>query len=111
MENDRGRRFVPPVGNRPVGPIYVFSVEAGHIGLRAAKMPAEPVKRPHFLIWFTRHNALMFFQGDGAFVTELNSRPLSPRDDGPGNPAHVHGKVVQTSEEDIGGHRSAGERA
>lgn len=43
---------------------------------------------------------------DRPLLFVLHSRPASFRQDGPGQPAHIHGKIVETTQIDVRGNRA-----
>ena len=90
-------------------PIDVLRDKCGQIGLRGTEMPGHLVKRPAFGIALPGDDSLMFLKCDGALLLENWLRPLLPRQDGFGQPAHVEGEVVQAAQVHVGADRAGAE--
>ena len=67
-------------------------------------MPQQCVKGAPLGIALPRQNGLMFAPGDGAFLAKADLGPLLLGEDGPGEPAHVEGEIMNAAEENIGCH-------
>ena len=69
-------------------------------------MPAQLIERFPFPVRFGGNDALVFLQGDGAFLLVAHGWPLPFRDEWPRQPVHVHAEVMQPAQKDICGHRA-----
>ena len=112
VEMDEGNAFgfLPKESNGVRIPINVFRTKICHVALRSAKVPKQFIERASFRIEFGADDALVFGSRDGALLTEANCRPLTFRNNRPGNPAHVHGEVVHATQEHIRGNRAGAHR-
>ena len=88
VDDGQAAGLLSRVGNRVLSPINVFSIETRHVSLRSTQMPAEFVEISPLRILFPLDDESMLLDRDGAFGLELNFRPESLRDDGPGQPVH-----------------------
>ena len=79
------------------------AVEVRHVGLCAAQVPAELVKRPALRVQFLLDDGLVFLEGDRPLLFEAHLRPLLLGEHRPGQPAHVQGEVVEATQEHVGG--------
>jgi hypothetical protein len=80
--------FLTGVGNCLVGPVNVFRLEIGDVGLRTAKMPAQFVEAAPLRVLFALYDELMFFAGNGALVLEAHFRPEAFRNERSRQPVH-----------------------
>ena len=97
---------MPQIGNRLLGPINIPGIESGHVRLRPANMPEEPIERAVLGVALASDDFLMLFPSDGPFWLELDFRPLSFRNDGFWNPVHIEGEIMQPAQKDIGRNRA-----
>ena len=80
----------------------VFSFKKSQVSLRRAEMPGQLVKRLPFRILLASNNGLMFLPSDGAFVLELNFRPLPFHNHRPRQPRHIEGEVMDAPQINVG---------
>jgi len=72
-------------------------LQVGDVALGTAQMPAEFIKTFRFAVALTSDDPRVFFGGD---------RPFHLLSDRPGEPVHVQGKIVHSTQEDIRRNRS-----
>src|ERR1700722_4537669 len=95
MNHDQTARFLSGVSDCLVGPVNVFRLEIGNVGLRAAQMPAQFVEAAPLRVLFPLNDELMFVAGDGALVLVAHFRPEALRNERPRQPVHRDAEVVQ----------------
>ena len=95
MNHGQAAGFLPGIGDGLVGPVNVFRLEIGDVGLRTAEMPAQFVETAPLRVLFPLDDELMFFAGDGAFVLEAHFRPEAFGNERPRQPVHRDAEVVE----------------
>ena len=106
MNHRQTAGFLAGVGNGSVGPVNVFRLEIGDVGLRTAEMPAQFVKAASLRVLFPINDELMFFAGNGALLLEAHFRPEALWNERPRQPVHGKAEVVKFPQMDVGADRA-----
>ncbi len=102
MQVADGFRFESAVADDPVLPVHALGGQRGHVGLGAADVPEQFVEGARLGVRFPGDDAVVFLAGDGALFPEAHSGPPLLRQDGPREPVHVDGEVLDAAEVDVG---------
>ena len=87
--NDRDAAgFLLGIADSLVGPVNVFRLKIGDVGLRTAEMPTQIVEAAPLRVLFPLNDELMFLPGDGSFVFETDFWPKALGNERPGKPVH-----------------------
>ena len=71
MNHGQAAGLLAGVSDGLVGPVNVFRLEVGNVGLRTAQMPAQFVKAAPLRVLFPLNDELMFLKRDGASWVEI----------------------------------------
>src|SRR5205823_10466129 len=102
MNNGQTASLLARIANCLLLPIDGFGIEIGNVALGTAQVPAKIVETSAFGVLFAVNYQTVLRQCDGAFLFEMDRRPLLFRNDEPRQPIHVQTKVMQLPQMDIG---------
>jgi len=97
-----GAGFLARTTDDVIFPIYILRFQKRQVGLRRAQVPRQLIERLAFGIGFAGDDGLMFLPCDGPLLLELDFRPAFLGQHRPRQPRHVHGKVVDAPQIDVG---------
>ena len=85
-------------------PVDVLGGQARHVGLSAAQVPAKLIERPALRVHFGGDNGLVFLHGDRPLFLEADFRPSFLGENGPRQPTHVEGEIVNPAQKHVRRH-------
>ncbi len=106
VDHGHGPGLAPGKADNAGIPIHVFCSQKRDIGLRSSEHPAELVEGAPGGIGLVAEDGLVLIGRDRPLLAKLDLWPVFFGNEGPRQPAHVQGKVVDSAEENIGRDRA-----